>query len=107
MTVSDEATDVHHDGPCPLHSKPLPPPSRPLPRPDVLHESRDRWGRQILTVGTLRRLLEGLDDDTHVVVASEDWYDNVATVAVPGDPEFAEWSAVTLMPGEPLDTRQF
>jgi hypothetical protein len=78
-------------------------------------ESGDRMfittGRHhgILTVGALRQALQGVDDDIQVVVDDgADWFNNVGTVIVPGiEYEGAQWSAVTLIPGTEMDTRQF
>jgi hypothetical protein len=68
----------------------------------------DDRGFPILTVGALRKMLEGVSDLTQVVVATPDWYDNVQEVIVPGDdPETAEFSAVTFFLGDEIDPRQF
>lgn len=65
----------------------------------------------ILTLGQLRAATAGLDDDVQIVVATDDWYDNVASVEVPtydNDGDLAgDYAAVTIFPGEPVDSRQF
>lgn len=73
---------------------------------DHMSHPVDQYGRRILTVGLLRSYLDGLPDDTHVVLDDTDgWYVNVDAVATPlGDG--SPWSALTLFPGTPFDTRQ-
>lgn len=60
----------------------------------------------ILTVGDLMRWLKGLPPETHIVVGNDagGWYDNVEAVHLPGERD--GYTAVTLIPGEPFDTRQ-
>lgn len=60
-----------------------------------------------LTVGELRKLLDGQDDGTYVVLADTDWYQHVKEVEVPDieDPEYSDWQCVTLFPGQPLEPR--
>jgi hypothetical protein len=81
-----------------------------MPDTDTTHlpETLDRYGRAILTVGALRAMLEGVDDDLHVVLDDGDgWYLNVGGVIVPGDDEdLREYQCVTLMAGESFDSRQ-
>lgn len=64
-----------------------------------IHESTG-----ILTVGQLRQLLEGLDADTHVVIANNDdgWYTNISEVVTPDE----ECPTVIFFGGEAFDTRQ-
>lgn len=77
------------------------------PDPDV-----ERWQGRILTVGALRRIIEGMDDSTNVVLATSDWYDNVAIVhapplnGIPDDYTGSEWQCLTLFPGSSFDARQ-
>ena len=60
----------------------------------------------ILRVGDLRRLIDGLDDATHVLVwdESQHHWRNVASVARPDDDMY---TALSLELGEPMDSRQF
>lgn len=74
---------------------------------DIVYDVADEHGRQILTVGTLREMLDGVDDDRHVLIATKDSYDNIKTVIVPTNWETAEFSAVTIFPGDEYDSRQF
>lgn len=74
-------------------------------------EVHDKYGRPILTVGVLRSLMEGINDDVHVAFDDCDgWYRNISVVALPDDPEgeaIEGYSALTFLAGEPLDPRQF
>lgn len=73
---------------------------------DTTHEVKDGFDRQVLTVGALRAMLADVPDDRHVVLAKDDWYVNVATVAIPADDMQGEYMAVTLYPGVDFDARQ-
>jgi hypothetical protein len=62
----------------------------------------------VLLVGELLDALEGVDRSTHVVVATEGWFDNVGEVVIPGgDAEAGDHMAVTLYPAGAMDPRQF
>ena len=78
--------------------------------PNVV-QSVDRYGRQILTVGNLRQMIEHLSDDDHVAIATEEWFVNVAAVGRPVRDEdgysMNEFECLTLFPGSDLDERQF
>ena len=65
--------------------------------------SMNHTNREILTVKQLRELLEGRDENEHVVIADDGWYTNITAVALPDDEEF---SCVTLFPGVEFDSRQ-
>ena len=68
----------------------------------------DEYGRSILTVGKLKELLKDVSDDRHVVVDdSDDWWDNIDSIVLPGDWVISEYCAVTLHRGESVDTRQW
>lgn len=56
--------------------------------------------RTDLTVGQLRTLLDGLPDETIVVVWSNNWYQYITEWRRPGDPGY---HAVTFFPGPGLD----
>ena len=75
--------------------------------PAPITPSRDRFGRSILTVGQLRDVLEELDDDTHVVIATGEWYTNIGEIAAGQPDDDSEWSCLTLFPGTEFDARQF
>lgn len=78
----------------------------PLEDGDVI-TSQDELGREILTVGQLRRILAGLPDDTHVVSESDDFYQNIRAVGVPrGEDWDGEWSCLTFLRGAEFDFRQ-
>lgn len=78
----------------------------PLEDGDVI-TSQDELGREILTVGQLRRMLAGLPDDTHVVSESDDFYQNIRAVGVPrGEDWDGEWSCLTFLRGAEFDFRQ-
>ena len=83
------------------------------PKDPYLHMSKDRWEREVLTVGALRKLLEGIDDSRHVVLDDgAGWYVNVEAVAVPEradkiDAVESDWMCVTFFPGTIFDSRQF
>jgi hypothetical protein len=77
---------------------------------DRRFEVTDCRGAEILTVGAFRQMIEGVPDDMQIVIddKAESWWNNVSEVIVPGsNPEIAEHSAITLVAGYPLDTRQF
>lgn len=79
---------------------------------DTHHQPRGRsitlGDAPILTVGELRTLLDGVEDDVQVVLATDEWYVNVREVVVPGPNwELSEYSAVTIFPGVDVETRQF
>lgn len=60
--------------------------------------------RGILTVGQLMRWLQTLPPETQVVVGDDDgWFNNVEGVQLPDN---ESTSAVTLIQGDPFDTRQ-
>ena len=71
-----------------------------------------RWTGPILTVGALRRMIDGMDDFTNVVITTDDWFDNVAQVyappldGFPDDYTGSEWQCLTLFPGSTFDARQ-
>lgn len=78
----------------------------PLEDGDVI-TSQDELGREILTVGQLRRMLAGLPDDTHVVSESDDSYQNIRAVGVPrGEGCADEWACLTFLRGAEFDFRQ-
>lgn len=78
----------------------------PLEDGDVI-TSQDELGREILTVGQLRRMLTGLPDDTHVVSESDDFYQNIRAVGVPrGEACGGEWRCLTFLRGADFDFRQ-
>lgn len=56
-----------------------------------------------LTVWQLRELIANLDDDTFIVIATNDWYSNIETVQLP---DGKDWECVTLFPSSAYDTRQ-
>jgi hypothetical protein len=61
------------------------------------------FGHKVLTVGQLRDMLTNVPDDVHVVIGSDDWYQNVSAVALPDGDGF---SCVTLFQGAIYDARQ-
>jgi hypothetical protein len=72
-----------------------------------------RWAGPILTVGDLRRIIDGMADDVNVVLDDHDgWYDNVSVIYAPplnGFPDDyigTEWQCLTLLPGSTFDARQ-
>lgn len=71
----------------------------------------DVHGRQVLTVGQLRTLLDDsrLPDDTIVVLDdTQGWYVHVGKVAVPSadeDDGANPWSCLTFFPGYEFDPR--
>ena len=65
------------------------------------------WDGNVLTVGALRSLLEDLDEEQHVVLATPDWYVNVSCVIAPHDPAESEYQCLTIFPGADFDARQF
>ena len=62
--------------------------------------------RGILTVSKLLELLEGVDGDTHIVMDDHqnDWYNNIQGVQLA---DADSYLCISLISGEPLDTRQF
>lgn len=56
-----------------------------------------------MTVGELRKLLEGQPDHLHVVVATDGWYNNVDEVVRPSDDD--DYSCFTLFQGDAWDAR--
>jgi hypothetical protein len=64
---------------------------------------------EILTVGRLREILDGIPDDFQVVVAQPDggWYWNVEKVIRPASDQSGDYMAVTIFPGKEIDARQF
>jgi hypothetical protein len=70
-------------------------------RPEVIRENVGR-----LNVGALRGLLDGVADDTVVLIANDGWYQETDGIAVPGeDSETNQFMCVTLFPGEQFDPR--
>lgn len=77
------------------------------------HPTCDKYGRKILTVGQLRELIAGLDDQTHVVIdntsmrgTTDGWFTNVATVGLPDDDMYV-YMAVTLYGGAECSSNQW
>ena len=55
-----------------------------------------------LTLGQFRSLVAHLPDDVEIVLATESWYDNITTVAVPHSGDVDDgYVAVTLFPADP------
>jgi hypothetical protein len=75
---------------------------------DTFHDVLDQFGRQILTVGALREMLNGVADDVHVVTDdTRGWYLNVSQVIAPGDDyDTNDFQCFTLVAGESYDARQ-
>lgn len=71
-----------------------------------VEEYREDWGGGVptFTVEMLRAILANVPDDTHVVLATEQWYANVGSMIY--DPEDGMF-AFTLFPADDFDTRQF
>jgi hypothetical protein len=69
-------------------------------------ENPPSWRGEILTVGYLRALLDGLNDEEHVVIATKDWYVNIEAVAKPDVNDDGLWSCLTFFPGTQFDSRQ-
>lgn len=67
-------------------------------------DSQDEYGRAILTVGQLKRILAHQPDHIQVVLEDDDWYVNVGRVMVPV--EGSDYSCLTLEAGEAFDARQ-
>jgi hypothetical protein len=71
-----------------------------------------RWRGGFLTVGALRRIMDGMADDTIVVMDDgSGWYSNVGEVCAPPldgyDPDDGgDWACLTLFTGASFDTRQ-
>jgi len=74
----------------------------PLPPVDVDYGYKEAK-HGILTVKQLRKLLEGLDAETQIVVGTDDWYNNIAGVHLPQEDGYI---CLTFVQGEPYDTRQ-
>jgi hypothetical protein len=78
------------------------------------NSDRARWTGPILTVGELRRIIEGMADDTNVVIDDEPngWYRNVHVIyappldGFPDDPVGTEWQCLTMFPGSTFNARQ-
>jgi hypothetical protein len=81
----------------------------PWPAPELGDRHLPTGKHGILYVGDLRRMLEGVDDRTQIVLDADDGdFDNVTEVIIPSATyELSEYAAVTLMRGEPIDSRQF
>lgn len=78
---------------------------------DHHHQACDKHDRQILTVGQLRDMIAGFDDDVHVVIDNDSmrgtsvgWYTNIGYVDLPDDDIFI---AVTLYGGAECDSNQW
>lgn len=65
------------------------------------------WDGTVLTVGALKAVIEHMDDEAHVVLATADWYVNVSCVIAPHVPEKSEYQCLTIFPGADFDARQF
>jgi hypothetical protein len=78
---------------------------------DFEHKTADQYGREILTLGKFRELTKDLDDEVQIVIDDgADWWDNVKMIGLPDtDLEAYEspYSAISLQPGGPIDSRQF
>lgn len=94
---------------------PLGPPRLPVPGDEDVVASTDPYERPILMVGQLREMLDGLPDETHVVMADpkpeDGWYTNIEATALPrydeaGDHD-SDYACVTFFAGDPFDGRQF
>lgn len=73
-------------------------------------ESKDEHGREMLTVGQLRQILDGLRDEILVVLDDgESWWHHVSFVGVPNaDPaDDSGYNALSFARGSALDTRDF
>ena len=46
---------------------------------------QDRTLNGVLTVGALRRALANLDPTTPVIIATEDWYENISLLELPNE----------------------
>ena len=103
--TEDEVLVVHATCPTPLPVHDVgngaPPAADPGHGDGTTHGDWQRPG--ILTVGELRALLHDDSDDTPVVLATDGWYVNVRSVVRPVDD--ADWSCVTLFPGDDWDAR--
>ena len=64
------------------------------------------WSGSILTVGVLKALIADQDDHINVLIATDDWYDNVGQVVVPANDDRDEYQCVTLFIGSEFDARQ-
>lgn len=58
----------------------------------------------ILTVGTLKNLLAKYDNETQILVASDDYYLNIDEILLPDGDGI---HAITLIPNDSFDPRQF
>lgn len=87
--------------------------NEPIPAEGGEMTVTDKFGRVILTVGELKRLIADIDDERHVVIAKDEWYANVATVGLPvtkvldAAGQDGIYACVTFFPGDDLDSRQF
>lgn len=60
----------------------------------------------ILTVGKLLKTLEGLDEDTQIVIGDLDgWYNNIEGFHIPNEED--GYIALTFVQGEPVNPLQF
>ncbi len=66
--------------------------------------TKDSFNRGILTVGQMKEFLAKYNDDTQIVVATQDWYANIVEVTDTDD-EFQ--FAITLFTKDDFDARQF
>jgi hypothetical protein len=57
-----------------------------------------------MTVAKLRELLAGLDPETFVVIATDDWFVHVSEAISPAKDE--DYVALTLFPGGEWDSRR-
>jgi hypothetical protein len=70
----------------------------------ILNDHYKKQFNPTMTVGDLRKIIEGMDDNIQVVIGTNDWYSNIPTYNYPdGD----SYSALTLNMGVDCDTRQF
>jgi hypothetical protein len=101
-----DPSDPYNDGPS-LDEVPDPKTASSGP---IYPYSDPDWAGSILTVGDMRRLIEGLDDSENIVIATRDWFVNVGEVLLPDDWEDPEvsgtWTCLTLFPGTDFDCRQ-
>ena len=51
-----------------------------------IHEGPSVWEGGSLTVGDLRALLARVPADTHVVIATDGWYDCIGSIVLPSCP---------------------
>ena len=66
-----------------------------------------------LTIGELRKAIEGYSDNTHVLIAQtpegalSDWFNVSNEFGLPNDENGSEYWAFTLFPVDTYDARQF